>query len=421
MRHEDKDISAMDEKQYILNEKNYVKRLDKRLLAFAMFGNMVKTLDNSNLGSAFISGMEEELNITGTQYNWMGVLFMVGYLSMQVPSNILLSKYRPSQYLPLLELIWCILTVSMACVQSVQQVYVIRFILGLFESGFYPIVFLLGTWYTKHELGKRMALLNLCGAMGIGISGLVQAMMLKTMDGVYGVSGWRWMFLFDAFITLLLAIFGYTFLPDYPTTTTWLSKSEREIAIQRNVRSDAHQHSPKSNPSGKLAKLSLLLGNKYIYPFTVGWAALHISLGAYHVLGIVAKKSGFDPVTANLLTTPDTLITMFFGLCNGFISDQLQSRIWCILIPASFGLIGLMLLLANVQPFGFLYFSFIVTHAGLGSVTSIVMTWASETITASTELRAMAIATMNTFSSLMWTWTPLILWPVTDAPEYRKE
>lgn len=63
------------------DEIELVHRLDKRLLLFAMFGNLVKALDNSNLGSAFISGMEEELHITGVQYNWMGVMFMLGYLS----------------------------------------------------------------------------------------------------------------------------------------------------------------------------------------------------------------------------------------------------------------------------------------------------------------------------------------------------
>ncbi|KAK4512377.1 uncharacterized protein ATC70_003075 [Mucor velutinosus] len=70
-----------------IDEIELVHRLDKRLLLFAMFGNLVKTLDNTNLGSAFISGMEEELNITGLQYNWMGVLFMIGYLS-QVAEDV---------------------------------------------------------------------------------------------------------------------------------------------------------------------------------------------------------------------------------------------------------------------------------------------------------------------------------------------
>ncbi|ORX42365.1 MFS general substrate transporter [Hesseltinella vesiculosa] len=406
------------EKQVSPEERAFVRRLDKRLLAFAMAGNIVKTLDSTNLGSAFISGMEEELNITGLQYNWMGVLFMIGYLSMQIPSNIILSRYRPSVYLPFLEAIWCLLTLSMACVRSVRAVYIIRYLLGSFEAGFYPgIVFLLGTWYTKRELGKRMALLNLCGALGAGSSGLVQAVMLKTMDGVWNISGWRWMFVFDALLTSLLAFFGYYYLPDYPATTQWLSKAEKDIAIQRTGGSDARDH--RKDQGSRWAKLRTLAGNVYLYPFMIGWAALHVALGACHVLGIVAKKLGFDAVTANLLSTPDMLITMLVGVTNGFISDHLQSRIWCLLLPASFGLLGCLMLASFIQPFKYLYVAFILTHAGLGSVTSVVMTWASEIITTNTELRAMAIACMNTFSSMMWTWTPLYLWPVTDAPRYH--
>ncbi|KAI8646515.1 major facilitator superfamily domain-containing protein [Parasitella parasitica] len=403
-----------------IDEVELVHRLDKRLLVFAMFGNLVKALDNTNLGNAFISGMEEELNVTGLQYNWMGVLFMIGYLTMQIPSNILLSYMRPSRYLPALEVVWCILTLAMACVQSVQGVYVIRFLLGLAEAGFYPgIIFLIGTWYTKRELGKRLALITICGSFGSGLSGVVQAVMLKTLDGVFGISGWRWMFMFDASITLLLAVLGYHYLPDYPHNTVWLDQSEGYLAVHR-MGADNTKEEQLLSASKRIAKIKLLLKNKYIYPFVFGWATIHISLGASHVLGIVAKKIGFDAVTANLLTTPDTIITMIFGLLNGVLSDRYNTRVWCILIPATFGLIGMCSLAAFVQPFWILYIAFLVMHAGLRSLTSIIMTWASETISTNSQVRAMAIAIMNTSSSLMYTWTPLVLWPVTDAPYYRK-
>ncbi|KAI9256857.1 major facilitator superfamily domain-containing protein [Helicostylum pulchrum] len=403
-----------------IEEIELVHRLDKRLLVFAMFGNLVKSLDNANLGSAFISGMEEELNITGLQYNWMGVLFTIGYLTMQIPSNILLSNMRPSLYLPALEIIWCILTVSMACVQSVQGVYVIRFLLGLAEAGFYPgIIFLAGTWYTKRELGKRLALITICGSFGSGLSGVIQAVMLKMMDGIFGISGWRWMFMFDACITIILAVLGYHFLPDYPHNTTWLDKSEKAIAIDR-LNIDHSVEGKRVSSSNRWNKIKSLASNKYLYPFIFGWASIHISLGAAHVLGIVAKKLDFDAVTANLLTTPDTIITMIFGLCNGFLSDKYRTRVWCTVIPALIGLVGMSLLSAFVQPFPILYIGFLLTHAGLGSLTSIVMTWASEVISTNGEIRAMAIAIMNTFSSLMWVWVPLVLWPVTDAPYYHK-
>ncbi|RCH97282.1 hypothetical protein CU098_004220 [Rhizopus stolonifer] len=399
-------------------ERELVHKLDKRLLFFAMFGNLIKALDNSNLASAYISGMEEELHIQGLEYNWMGVLFMLGYLCMQLPSNILLSSMRPSRYLPTLELIWCILTIAMACVQSVQNVYFIRFLLGLAEAGFYPgIVFLVGTWYTKKELGKRLAFLTICGSFGSGLSGVVQAVMLKTMDGLFGLSGWRWMFLFDASITLLLAYLGYKYLPDYPHNTEWLTERERWVATQRVKSKQEDSHLSQLT---KIEKLRLLIKNKYLYAFIFGWASIHIALGASTVLGIVIKKLGHDAITANLLTTPDTIVTMIAGLLNGFISDKQRTRLWCILVPAFFGLIGISMLSAFVQPFPLLYTAFLLTHAGLGSLTSVVMTWASEVISPNMHIRAMAIAIMNTSSSLTWTWTSLIFWPVTDAPYYHK-
>ncbi|KAI9256241.1 major facilitator superfamily domain-containing protein [Sporodiniella umbellata] len=397
-------------------ERDLVRKLDKRLMLFAMFGNMIKTLDSTNLGSAFISGMEEELSITGLQYNWMGVLFMVGYLSMQLPSNIILSSTRPSRYLPALEIIWCVLTIAMACVQTVQHVYIIRFLLGLAEAGFFPgIVFLVGSWYTKKELGKRLALLAVCGSFGGGLSGVIQAALLKTMDGTFGVSGWRWMFLFDASITLVLACLGYLYLPDYPQDTPWLTKEEKSIASDR-----VQTHHESDLQLSAIQKFKTLAKNKYLYMFVIGWTSLTMALGTKQVIGIVIKKVGFDAITANLLTTPDTVITMIAGLCNGFISDRHRTRLWSIIVPTVFGLVGLSMLSSFVQPFPVLYVAFLLAHAGLGSATSIVMTWATEVISPNKQVRAMAIAIMNTFASLTWAWSSLLIWPVTDAPYYHK-
>ncbi|RUS22361.1 major facilitator superfamily domain-containing protein [Endogone sp. FLAS-F59071] len=148
-------------------ERQLVRRLDRRLLVFAMLGYFLKVLDSSNLGSAYISGMEEELQVKGIEYNWMGVFFTLGKPTMQIPSNAILSRVRPSQYLPCLELLWCVLTFSMAGVRNVNDVYVIRVLLGLAEAGFYPgTVFLIGSWYTKAELGKRSSLFIMSGSLG---------------------------------------------------------------------------------------------------------------------------------------------------------------------------------------------------------------------------------------------------------------
>jgi ACS family pantothenate transporter-like MFS transporter len=140
--------------------------------------------------------------------------------------------------------------------------------------------------------------MGICGSFGNGLSGIVQAIMLKTMDGVFGLSGWRWMFLFDASITLTLAVLGYKYLPDYPHNTTWLSDFEKKIAVER-VSVGEKRH----NTTTRFQKIKHLAKNKYLYLFIISWASLHIGLGAPRVLGIVSKKLGFDSVTSNLLTT----------------------------------------------------------------------------------------------------------------------
>lgn len=115
------------------------------------------------------------------------------------------------------------------------------------------------------------------------------------------------MFLFDACITFILSVLGYHFLPDYPHNTTWLTLSERDMAIDR-MNIDHSVEGKRVSTSSKWQKIKTLLGNKYLYPFIFSWASVHISLGAAHVLGIVSKKVGFDAVTANLLTTVSFLL-----------------------------------------------------------------------------------------------------------------
>lgn len=110
------------------------------------------------------------------------------------------------------------------------------------------------------------------------------------------------MFVFDAFITIILASLGYFYLPDYPHNTTWLNKSEKRIAVYR-LETSSGTVSKTTQSFKRIDKVKALLKNKYLYPFIFAWASVHISLGASHVLGIVAKKLDFDAVTANLLTT----------------------------------------------------------------------------------------------------------------------
>ncbi|OZJ05184.1 hypothetical protein BZG36_02208 [Bifiguratus adelaidae] len=396
-------------------EAELVSILDKRLLGFAMLGYFLKVLDMTNLANAYISGMEEELNVQGIDYNWMYTFFWIGYLLMQVPSNALLTRVRPSLYLPCLELLWFILTLSMGFVRSVHAIFAIRFLLGLAEAGFYPgMIYLIGSWYTKEELGKRSSLFITAGSLGGLISGVMQAALLKGMNGVLGLSSWRWLFIIDASITLLLSTVGFLLLPDYPNNTKWLTQEQRELAVARL----AKQGRSSTRKSLNLAVFRTIFSSWQVYAFVAAWMLGHAASEGPHQLGIVAKKVGFDAVTANLLTSPLTLIDMVCIIGNGYLSDRYQTRKWCIVIPSTIGVIGYTLLGMWVQPFGFLYFAFLITVIGTKCTNSIVMTWVTEVLGESMEHRALIVGIMNTCTGIQHTVIPLLLWPVTDAPYF---
>lgn len=109
------------------------------------------------------------------------------------------------------------------------------------------------------------------------------------------------MFLFDASVTLILSVSGYVYLPDYPHNTVWLDPLEKSLVMQRV--GNTNKNSNTLSNFTKIQMVKQLLKNKLLYLFMFSWATLHIALGAPRVLGIVAKKLGFDAVTANLLTT----------------------------------------------------------------------------------------------------------------------
>lgn len=121
--------------------------------------------------------------------------------SLQVPSNLILAKTRPSRYLPIIMTLWGTATCCMAVVKTYEQLVALRFIVGILESGFAPgILLILSSWYKKGEQAKRFAIYIsaavLSGAFGGLIAGAITGGLngSKGLDGVHGLAGWRWLF-----------------------------------------------------------------------------------------------------------------------------------------------------------------------------------------------------------------------------------
>lgn len=192
-------------------------------------------LDRNNIAAARLAGLEEELNLHGTQYQTAVSILFVGYLLMQVPSNLFLNKFgKPATYLSTAMVIWGIISTATAAVQSFGGLIAVRFFLGFIEAAYFPgCLFYLSCWYSRKELGFRTAMLYSGSLLSGAFSGLIAAGITEGMDGVKGLRAWRWLFIIEGGITIAVAIIAYFVLPNFPTTTPWLSEDEKTLAAWR--------------------------------------------------------------------------------------------------------------------------------------------------------------------------------------------
>lgn len=176
-------------------ERAFVQKLDCFLLTMLSLGWFIKYLDQTNMSNAFVSGMKEQLSMNSNEINLVDTAWTVGYVIGQLPSQIVVSKVRPSIWVPSCELVWSILTFCLAAAKTSNHVIVIRFFIGLAESIFYPAAHtILGAWYKPSELGKRAAIFYTASAAASMFSGYLQAAVYNGLNGVRGLAGWQWLF-----------------------------------------------------------------------------------------------------------------------------------------------------------------------------------------------------------------------------------
>ncbi|KAJ5009889.1 Pantothenate transporter liz1 [Colletotrichum sp. SAR 10_99] len=222
--------------EYQPGERKLIQKIDFFILTFCCLSYLVNYLDRTNLNNAYVSGMKEELGFVGDQLNQINTCFTVGYVIGQIPSNLSLHYVKPRFWFPLMMIIWGGLTMCTASVHSPKAIMAIRFFQGVAEaSTFVGTHYILGAWYTERELGKRSGIFTASGLAGTFFGGFIQTGIHSSMDGLHGLSGWRWLFIIDGLMTIPVAIYGFIFFPDTPHTTKafYLTKEERKLAASR--------------------------------------------------------------------------------------------------------------------------------------------------------------------------------------------
>lgn len=204
-----------------------IHKLKIRLLPFLFVLYVVAFLDRINIGFAALT-MNKELAITSQQFGLIAGIFFIGYVLFEVPSNLLLHKIGARIWIARILLSWGIVATLTGFVQSVAQFYVVRFLLGAAEAGFFPgIVLYLTYWFRQREQAHAIALfmtaLPVASILGAPVSGVI-------LDHAHwlGVSSWRWLLILEGLPAIGCAVLTYFRLPDRPSDAGFLTNQEKE-------------------------------------------------------------------------------------------------------------------------------------------------------------------------------------------------
>jgi len=314
-----------------------VAKVKRHVLPLFVIMFIVNYIDRVNIG--FVrSHLETDLGIGAAAYGLGAGLFFVGYAIFEVPSNMLLQRYGARAWLTRIMFTWGLAAMAMAFVQGETSFYVLRFILGAAEAGFFPgIIYYFTQWLPGADRGKAMAIFLSGSAIASVISGPVSGALLH-ISGM-GMHGWQWMFLIEGFASVVLCGFVWFWLQSHPSEAKWLSNEEKDALI------GAIAEEQRAREATQTVKPSMfkLLADKQIALFCFIYFSIALTIyGATFWLPSMIKKMGnmgdFQVGLFNSIPWIISIIAMYgFAAMAGKWKYQ-QAWVAVTLVIASFGM-----------------------------------------------------------------------------------
>ncbi|KAJ7626338.1 MFS general substrate transporter [Mycena polygramma] len=319
------------------------RKVDLRLIPLVTILYLCCFLDRSNLGNARIAGMAEDLKLSGMRYQLAAAAFFITYSLLAIPCNIVMKLVRPSIWIPSITLTWGIVMVSMAFVRTWQDLIIVRFFLGVAESGLGPaLAFYVTLWYRRDQQARPMAFYFSSATLAGAFGGLL-AFCIERMNGLGGLPGWSWIFLLEGLLTVVISLLAFWVAVDYPATATFLTTREREHltdVLRRDTAGEPSHFEMKfvwetlRNPKSWLQAIIYIGFTVPIYSFTL-------------FLPTIIHALGFSATNAQLLSIPVYASACISCCLLGPISDRARMRGPFVAAVSLFGIVGYIILLAT--------------------------------------------------------------------------
>ena len=224
-------------------------KVSRRIIPLLLIAYMIAFLDRINIGYAQLQ-MKQTLAFGDAVYGFGAGIFFLGYFLFEVPSNLLLERIGARKTLLRIMVLWGLTAAAMAFVSTPAQFYTARFLLGVFEAGFFPGVILYFTyWFPSVRRGQVIAIFMSATTIISVIAGPLCGATLKYFDGFQGLAGWQWLFIVQGLPAAVLGVIIFFYLQDRPADANWLTPAEKNI-LSYNLEHDRSSASPQV-PSGK--------------------------------------------------------------------------------------------------------------------------------------------------------------------------
>ncbi|KAJ7471892.1 major facilitator superfamily domain-containing protein [Mycena latifolia] len=399
-------------------ERRLVRKIDMRIVPTVWLLYVMSYLDRANIGNAESGGMQKELGYGSTQYSIILLMFFVSYVIFEVPSNMILTRVRPSLYLSGVCVLWGGVAACLAACKSWQQLAGVRFSLGIIEAGFAPgVAYYLSSWYKRHELAKRYSIYYTATAISGAFSGLLAGVIIEHLDGARGLSGWKWLLLIEGVGASFVGCFTWLILPDWPSTTPWLTEEEKFIAVQRLAYDGIGTNggTGAAEPSHGEA-FKLVLNDWRTWMLVVMYMLATGSQTIQYFIPTLVGQLGYTGNEKQFMTIPIYAVALLgiLGFC--FVSDIRKERGNYITAASCLSGISFIIVVAvddKKVKYAFLCFAV----AGIYAACPLTLLWVSSIIDHPAEKRAVAIALVNALGNSASIYGSF-LWPSTTGPRF---
>lgn len=274
-------------------EDSVYRKVTRRLIPFLILCYFFAYLDRVNVGFAKLH-MQDALNFSDTVYGLGAGIFFIGYFLFELPSNLLMQRFGPRFWIARIMATWAILSAAMIFVTTPTQFYVLRFLLGVAEAGFFPgIVFYLTLWFPSWRSARTLGLFILVTPLSTIIGSPLSGLILKLFEGVDGLHNWQWLFLVEAIPSFLLAFVVLRYLDNDVKSAKWLNDAEKLIILSDLAR-DNHNRE-QANAGQASSTLSAMFRNGYVWLLALIFFSFNIGYyGINFWLPSIIKSSGIS-------------------------------------------------------------------------------------------------------------------------------